>query len=321
MAGKTHEPSKVKVYTVKELREATGAPSTTIHFYLRNGLLPRPQKTSASRSLYTEEHLNILQKITELKNAGLSLSEIEDHVRELVNAANRSKVDVVGLEHERIRNRILAVAAKEFGSKGYQKTHINSIIRKAHLTPSLLYSYFSSKRILLLECVRVLMNSSLEFVDSKQATMNDAARRVLWLIFGHANVFKLGSSALSLAHIEGSQNDKELHKPLQRLFDSIIEHYMRELREAARPGGQAGLVPDELIAHSLFGAYQQTMFRLQVDKKYSRRDTMLTHLWLFLAVQAAKSGEIDIDSRLRQYEDFVNELSNDLPPLPPQLQD
>ena len=60
----------VKVYTRKELEEATGASSTTIHFYLRNGLLPRPQKTSHSRSLYTEEHLNILKKIIELKQPG-----------------------------------------------------------------------------------------------------------------------------------------------------------------------------------------------------------------------------------------------------------
>ena len=79
-------------------------------------------------------------------------------------------------------------------------------------------------------------------------------------------------------------------------------------------------MPDELLAHSLFGAYQQTMFRIQVDKKYSRKDTMLTHLWLFLAVQAARNGEIDIDSRLREYEDFVGELAVDMPPLPPELQ-
>ncbi len=321
MTGKTTKPSAVKIYTMKELREATGAPSTTIHFYLRNGLLPLPNKTSASRSLYTEEHLKILNKITELKNAGLSLTQIEHEVRGLVDAANRSKIDVVGIERERTRNRILAVAIKEFGSKGYQKTHITSIIRRLHLTPSLLYSYFSSKRVLLLECVRVLMNSSLEFVDSKQATTDDPARRVLWLIFGHSNVFKLGSSALSLAHIEGSQNDKELHKPLQRLFNSIIDHYMRELQDQDQPDRQPGPVSDELLAHSLFGAYQQTMFRIQADKKYSRKDTMLTHLWLFLAVQAARNGEIDIDARLKEYESFVNELSSDLPPLPSHLRE
>lgn len=41
----------------------------------------------------------------------------------------------------------------------------------------------------------------------------------------------------------------------------------------------------------------------------------------FLAVQAAKNGEVDIDSRLRQYEDVVDELANDLPPLPAQMKE
>ena len=322
MTGKTKESSTVKVYTMKELREATGAPSTTIHFYLRNGLLPRPQKTSASRSLYTEEHVSILNKINEFKGAGLSLSQIEDEVRDVVAAANRSKVDVIGQERERVRNRILAVAVREFGSKGYKKTHVNDIIRKLHITPSLLYGYFSSKRVLLLECVKVLTNWSLKYVDDKQATTTDPARRILWLVFGHANVFKLGSAGLSLARVEGAQNDKELHKPLQELFDSIIEHYVREFgQKPTRPDGDDDLVSDELLAHSLFGAYEQTMFRMQADKKYTRKDTMLTHLWLFLAVQAARNGEIDINSRLKEYEGIVGELANDMPPLPPQLQE
>jgi DNA-binding transcriptional MerR regulator len=321
MTDEAHGVTAVKVYTRKELEEATGASSTTIHFYLRNGLLPRPQKTSYSRSLYTEEHLNILKKIMELKQTGLSLAEIEREVEEMVGRANRSKIDVVGQERERIRNHILAVSAKEFATKGYSKTHVTTIIRRVRITPSLLYSYFSSKRVLLLECVRVLMSWSLRYVDSKQAETPDPAERVLWLIFGHGNVFKLGSAALSLARVEGTQSDKELRKPLQQLFDNVIEHYAKELR--GMPGGREGEgrpIPEELLAHSLFGAHEQTMFRQQADKRFSRQDAFLTHLWLFLAVQAAWSGEVDIDSRVRQYEGLVAELANQMPPMPPELE-
>ncbi len=320
MADEAHGATAVKVYTRKELEEATGASSTTIHFYLRNGLLPRPQKTSHSRSLYTEEHLHILKKIIELKQTGLSLAQIENEVEEMVSRANHSKIDVVGQERERMRNRILAVSTREFATNGYSGTHVTNIIRRVRITPSLLYSYFSSKRVLLLECVRVLMSWSLRYVDSKQAETPDPAERVLWLIFGHGNVFKLGSAALSLARVEGTQSDKELHKPLQQLFDNVIEHYTKELR--AMPGGREGEgrpIPEELLAHSLFGAHEQTMFRQQTDKKYSRQDVFLTHLWLFLAVQAAWSGEVDIDSRVRQYEGLVAELADQMPPMPPEL--
>jgi DNA-binding transcriptional MerR regulator len=322
MADKARGAPAVKVYTRKELEQATGVSSTTIHFYLRSGLLPRPQKTSYSRSLYTDEHLNILKKIVGLKQQGLSLAEIETEVGDMIQRANRNKIDVVGQERERLRNRILAVATKEFAAKGYNKTHVTTIIRRVPITPSLLYSYFSGKRILLLECVRVLMSWSLKYVDSKQTETSDSAKRVLWLIFGHGNVFKLGSAALSLARVEGAQSDRELRRPLQQLFDNVIEHYTNELRGVAGSDkGESRPIPKELLAHSLFGAHEQTMFRQQADKKYSRKDAFMTHLWLFLAVQAAWSGEVDIDSRVRQYESFVSELASRMPPMPPELED
>jgi len=321
VADEARGSTAVKVYTRKELEEATGASSTTIHFYLRIGLLPRPQKTSYSRSLYTEEHLNILKRIMELKQTGLSLAEIETEVEEMVGRANRSKIDVVGQERERVRSRILAVATKEFATKGYKNAHVTAIIRGVRITPSLLYSYFSSKRALLLECVRVLMSWSLQYVDSKQAETPDPAKRVLWLIFGHGNVFKLGSAALSLARVEGTQGDKELHKPLQQLFDNVIEHYVKELRQSSGArDGKARPIPEELLAHSLFGAHEQTMFRQQADNRFSRKDAFMAHLWLFLAVQAAWSGEVDIDSRVKQYEGLVAELASQMPPMPPELE-
>ena len=60
----------IQVYSIRDLERVTGVPRTTIHYYLRQGLLPRPQKTAASRSLYTDEHVKILKKIAELKQRG-----------------------------------------------------------------------------------------------------------------------------------------------------------------------------------------------------------------------------------------------------------
>jgi hypothetical protein len=67
----------IPVLTIRDLEESSGVPRTTIHYYLSIGLLPRPQKTSSSRSLYTRDHLDILREIVELKQAGLALEEIQ----------------------------------------------------------------------------------------------------------------------------------------------------------------------------------------------------------------------------------------------------
>jgi len=315
MSPDTEEGSNIRLLTARELRRAVGLPSTTIHYYLRRGLLPRPQKTSASRSLYTDAHVRILRRINELKEQGLSLDEIQVQVGDLVEEANQNRIDLVSLEQRRLRRRILAVASREFTSKGYTNAHITTIIRKLAITPALLYSYFSSKRRLLIECAMALMKAGRTYVEPKQAQTDDPAKRVLWSVFGHTNVFRLGSVALALMRLEGANTDKELSRPLQEEYDKIIELLMSELQ--ATKGGRPAAVPDELLAHSLLGALEQTVFRSQRDSKYKPEDLYRTHLWLFLAVRAALRGEVDIDSQLAEYEGFISELSTT--PAPPQL--
>ena len=58
------------VLTIAELSLQTGVRPTTIHYYLKQGLLPRPYKAGASRSLYSQEHAAILRTIRELKADG-----------------------------------------------------------------------------------------------------------------------------------------------------------------------------------------------------------------------------------------------------------
>jgi DNA-binding transcriptional MerR regulator len=310
----------VKVLSIGELEKVSGVPRTTIHYYLRQGLLPLPQKTAASRSLYTEEHAEILKRIGELKEDGLSLDEIELELEPLVHRANETGVDLVAQEYERMHNRILAVAAHEFNARGYKNTHVTTIMKKLGITASLFYSHFPSKRRLLAECVSAMMEWSLTYGDSKRDSTDDPAERLLWLAFASLHVFDLGSSGLALVRVERTHDDSELRKPIEEALDGVIERITRDFAETSVEGSTPPAVPDELVAHSLLGAYEQTIFRMFSDKKYSHRDLLKTHLWLFLAVQAARRGEIDIDSRMSRYEELIDRLATDTPPMPPNLQ-
>ena len=310
----------IQVFTIGELEESSGVPRSTIHFYLSIGLLPRPQKSSTSRSLYTADHVRILKSISELKEAGLSLTEIEKELQEKVDEANESAVDLAAQEYQRTHERILAVAAQELTEKGYRNTHITAIVRKLGITTAVFYSHFSSKQRLLAECVSALVGWSLRYVDSKEEATGDPAERILWLCFGHSHVFRLGATALALTRVEELEDEGELQKSIQEVFGGIVEHISRDIAARPRPGSAPPSVPDELIAHSLFAAYEQTMFRMLADTKYRLQDVLLTHLWIFLAIQAARSGEIDIDSRLDRYRGLIERLAAELPPLPPLLE-
>jgi DNA-binding transcriptional MerR regulator len=314
------ESGLIQVFTIGELEKLSGVPRSTIHFYLSIGLLPRPQKSSISRSLYTADHLDTLENISELKEAGLSLAEIETKLQRRVDEANESAVDLAAQEYDAMHQRILSLAAQELSEKGYKNTHVTAIVRKLGITNAVFYNHFSSKRTLLVECVRSLTDSSLDYVDSKEAATQDPAERLLWLCFGHSHLFRLGATALALTRVEEFQEDGELHKSIQETFNDIVEHIEKDIAGAPRQGRTPPVVPDELVAHSLFAAYEQTMFRMLADSKYRPKDVLLTHLWIFLAIQAARSGEIDVDSRLDRYRGLVEELSSGLPPLPSLLE-
>ena len=310
----------IQVHSIRDLERVTGVPRTTIHYYLRQGLLPRPQKTAASRSLYTDEHIKILERIAELKGEGRSLLEIENELQPRVDHANEATVDLAAQEHERMHNRILALAAHEFATKGYKNTHVTTIMHKLGITATLFYSHFPSKHRLLAECVTILMKWSIKYVDDNQEDTDDAAERLLWNIFGHSRVFELGSAALAVIRVEGTQDDAELHRSMEEGLAATANIILKDLDQDQSKYPTPSKFRGELIALNLLGGYEHVVFRSKFDKRYSRKDLLEAHLWLFLAAQAARNGEIDIDTRLARHAELISKLSAGLPPLPPELE-
>ncbi|MEN8144408.1 MAG: MerR family transcriptional regulator [Gemmatimonadota bacterium] len=56
---------------MKELEERSGISRTAIHHYLREGLLPEPEKTAANAALYGEAHVERLALIRKLRSGHL----------------------------------------------------------------------------------------------------------------------------------------------------------------------------------------------------------------------------------------------------------
>ena len=61
------------------------------------------------------------------------------------------------------------------------------------------------------------------------------------------------------------------------------------------------------------------MGRLSWDNKYSKRDVLLTVLYLWLGIEAVYSGSLTIDdSRRREYGEWVERLAQSPVPVPRQ---
>lgn len=73
MESRLNEPR----FTLEELVEATGISDRTIRYYIEEGLLQHARGRGRS-SFYTTEHLERLTRIVDLRDRGLSLSEIRE---------------------------------------------------------------------------------------------------------------------------------------------------------------------------------------------------------------------------------------------------
>jgi len=62
---------------VAEVARRTGVTTATVNFYVAQGLLPRPTKTSRNMAYYGEEHVRRVQLIQRLKQRHLPLSVIK----------------------------------------------------------------------------------------------------------------------------------------------------------------------------------------------------------------------------------------------------
>jgi len=304
--------------TTSAIEKKTGVPRTTIYFYVRQGLLPAPQKTATGRSLYSEDHVSLLRKIGELKRDDYTLPEIKRALDDELARTRESEVDLAALEDARVRSGILDVASEEFAAKGYKGTHVMAIIQRLGINPHIFYRHFPSKLELLLECFKAATPLPIGPVDLQAEEPHDFGERVLRGLVGDSRWHKLGATLAGAIRSETPQ-DGETMQRLAEVWDAIIINILRDFERVRKPGSSPSPVPDELLAYSLIGAHRNARLRASWDDKFQVADLLRAHLFVFLAVLAAVGGEVDIRSRVAGYEGLIRELTTDVTGLPPAL--
>ncbi|SMC40875.1 MerR family transcriptional regulator [Papillibacter cinnamivorans] len=77
---------------MRKLEELTGFSRTMINFYIKEGLLPPPEKSAKNMAYYGENFIEKLRLIQKLKEAGLPLSQIK-----LVLSGDDNLIDIAPL--------------------------------------------------------------------------------------------------------------------------------------------------------------------------------------------------------------------------------
>jgi AcrR family transcriptional regulator len=303
--------------TITELEEATGVRRSTIYFYVRDGLLPAAQKAAASRAIYAEPHVHLLDEITRLKAEGWSLQRIKAHLAPQIAAARSVEVDLVAEQAEQTRQSILVAAARLFARKGYKRTRVVDIIREVGVAPPVFYSHFSSKQALFLESFAVFVGWMRGFLESRLAEEPDPAARDLARVQGYFGVQALSPDLMSLVRSEALQEDGDMRRVVERSYKEMTEGTLGDLIRLREEAGTEIPASDELVAFGLLGGVENIVMRASWDERYSKRDVLWTTLCLFLAVEAVYSGRLDLGREFARYSETVDRLAKAVPPVPP----
>lgn len=306
------------VLTTSALEKKTGVPRTTIYFYVRQGLLPEPQKTATGRSLYAEDHVALLHKINELKREGYSLPDIRQAIEKDLARTRENEPDLAVLEDARMRSAIVSTASEEFARNGYRGTHVMAIIQKLGINPHIFYRHFPSKLELLLECFQAATPLPIGAKEAREAEPHDFGERVARGLAGNTDWHRLGA-ALRQAIRSEEPLERETSRRLADVWDAIIVNILRDFEEVRQPGSPPAPVREELLAYSLIGAHRAASERASWDDEYKAADLLRAHLFVFLAVMAALGGEVDVHARVAAYEPLVQELTVGKRDLPPAL--
>jgi DNA-binding transcriptional MerR regulator len=305
--------------TTSALEKKTGVNRTTIYFYVRQGLLPEPQRTATGRSLYTEDHVGLLRRIGELKREGYSLPDIKRVLEKEIVRVQESETDLAGLEDERVRAAILEVASDEFADKGYRGTHVMAIIQKLGINPHIFYRHFPSKLDLLIECF--VASSPIPVGGRIPAPEDDLdpGEKTLRGLTNHPRWHELSAALQQAIRAEGTI-DPQTARRLADVWDSLMVNVVRDLQKARAQGpADQPDVSNELLAYALIGSHRTPRVRASWDERFSAAELVRAQLFVVFAVTAALSGAGDVYAKVAAYEERIQEVTEQMPVLPPAL--
>jgi len=150
-------PLDRKKMKISELSARSGVPVSTIKFYIRESLVPGPNKTRGTRAYYDEGHLHRLKLIKKIQTEGnLPLSKVKEIIG-MIEDGEKTRGRDRAEDSAAARSEIVASAIQVFREKGYAKATSADMVAAARIGRSTFYKHFRDKKGLFIECVKQII--------------------------------------------------------------------------------------------------------------------------------------------------------------------
>lgn len=264
---------------MKELVKKSGVPRTTIHFYLRHGLLPPPQKTGRTMAYYDDSHLHRLQTIKRLKKGSRmpiallkgQLDILESEAPDKEAPYDVTKTVATTKEKKLKRKEIVKQAIAVFSQKGYHRTKIVDITKSLQISTGTFYLYFENKRDLFMEVIDDVFRNIVGEAAIAIKNEKDFLERckIRGRVF-YENYTKY-SEILSQLRAELASEEQWPEKKIKKIYHGLTKPVIREF-EMAVENGIIRNIDSDLLAYGVTGMLEIMTLRSSLDKKYDAED-------------------------------------------------
>lgn len=268
-------------YKLSQLCRAADYHPSTIHYYVRIGLLHVPRKIGLGLYLYDEDHLDRLRKIRALrKRENLSLARIKEMLRQDEEPRIEDQEDAVQVSRtpparpaaptviqltqksEENREKILDAATELLAIKGYEGTAVSDITESISIAKGSFYLYFRDKRELFAACIQRWAERITR--EGERATMsretNFVARHIMRMVacFEECPSFV---GILTLVKFASTGEDAGIARVAKEALAKIADPIRWDLRRAVAAGAVRE-VDEEFFVSVLVGMAETVGYRL-----------------------------------------------------------
>lgn len=248
---------------ISELSAYTGTSTTAIRYYLREGLLPQPLKTSKTMAYYSEEHLNALLEIRKLKEEGLPLEAIRGIVKNKKSNPFTGEGKNTPINTSK-KEQIIRASVKLFREKGYDGTKISDIPARAGIGKGTFYQNFRNKEDLFIECADSIFHEIGENIPEIQEETDPIRKlRNRGYYFGHHQRHLV--ELLNLLRGAAVQGNTHIKEKLEEVIRNLTEPLREDLEKAIQMG-KIRTMDSRILAHLLMGVAEYLIYYTQGNK-------------------------------------------------------
>jgi len=273
--------------TIAELERKSGIRRSTIHHYVRFGLLHKPSKTGQTMAYYDQSHLRKLEIIQKIKidflktsktsrvpmdyimhklSEGYTLTKGKTAVRKLSKKANQEKV-------EKKKEEIIEATLKLYADRGYYLTNIRDITREVGMSAPTFYHYFQDKRELFVEVIEYVVRKLRQEVREALDKERDPVRGSIIMFEIFAKHYPQIGEILNQLRAGTAIGDQWSRERLYRLYGEITKDLSREIQQGIRLGIIREVDP-ELLAFLNVLLDEIAIHRAAIDDKYTAPQIM-----------------------------------------------